>query len=364
VPYPKITFTVTENRDCPLYEHGQRFHLSGVGLAMESDAGASLITTAVFQVDGRRPSCKTLCADLTRLLIRYERVDRIPRCLISCSGCTGSIELEYTVPLLPPADATTDLVSEEVLQTLADFPFFRAIDRTELEEVVRAFTLVKHPAGTVVLRQGEPGGEFYIIVSGRVRVLNESGLTITTLERGEVFGEMSLICEEHVGATVQTCEPSAFLAIDARHFHNILQKFPDLQLYFTRLLARRLSRANQGRADDQGSAITGRLEEIPPEALFQTLHANRKTGILTVTGLSRGTARFSLRQGGLIRARYRSTDGAEAFYAVLREKHGLFRFTPGLPPEELETPELGSFMRLLMTGIQRLDEEQAGVRDN
>jgi hypothetical protein len=102
--------------------------------------------------------------------------------------------------------------------------------------------------------------------------------------------------------------------------------------------------------------MIGKLEEIPPEALFQTLNANHKTGILTITQLQKGTARFSLRQGSLIKASYAGNKGESAFFVLLRVKNGRFKFTPGLPPEDLDVPEIGHFMKLLMEGLQRMDE--------
>ena len=30
--------------------------------------------------------------------------------------------------------------------------------------------------------------------------------------------------------------------------------------------------------------------------------------------------------------------------------------TPGIPPEDFETPEIGFFMKLLMEGMRRLDD--------
>ena len=41
---------------------------------------------------------------------------------------------------------------------------------------------------------------------------------------------------------------------------------------------------------------------------------------------------------------------------MLREKQGRFKFTPGLPPEDFDVPEIGYFMKLLMQGLQRMDE--------
>ena len=89
---------------------------------------------------------------------------------------------------------------------------------------------------------------------------------------------------------------------------------------------------------------------------------NSKTGILTIDELSKGTARFSFKQGALIKARYKSMSGEDAFYEILKEHKGRFRFTPGIPPEDFELPEIAFFMKLLMEGMRRLDEEKSRSR--
>ena len=121
-------------------------------------------------------------------------------------------------------------------------------------------------------------------------------------------------------------------------------------------MAERLNKSNKIRAEDLTSGITGNLSEIPPEALFQTLNMNNKTGILTISDLSKGTARFSFRQGALIKAKYHEHIGDMAFYQILKEDSGRFRFTPGIAQEDFTTPEIGFFMKLLMEGMRRLDE--------
>ena len=85
---------------------------------------------------------------------------------------------------------------------------------------------------------------------------------------------------------------------------------------------------------------------------------NSKTGILTITELSgdTGTARFSFRQGSLIKAKYDEYAGDLAFYQILKEGSGRFRFTPGISSKDFNTPEIGFFMKLLMEGMRRLDE--------
>ena len=359
--FPKVTFRVCETRHCPMYRYGDTFTVSGIAVFMDNDGDSSFINTTVVQSNQHRNNCKILNGDFTKIIIEYERADQIPDCLISCSGCTGSIRLEHSRKLLPEEDnreGNTNNIAA-IIHTLSDFPFFRNIDPKNLNQIVQSAQLQKFEKDDIIIRKGDPGSNFYIVVSGKVDVLNEAGISISTLSRGEVFGEMSLLCEENVGATVQAAESTEVLNIDHKLFRNILDKYPAMQLYFTRMLARRLSRSNQIRSDDYASGMIGKLEEIPPEALFQTLNVNTKTGILTITQLPRGTARFSMRQGALIKASYGGQKGEAAFYAILREKKGRFKFTPGLPPEDFDVPEIGYFMKLLMEGMQRIDEHPA-----
>ncbi len=355
--FPKISFRVCETRHCPMFFYGDVFQLSGIAISMESNGESSFISTTMVHSPPNRGTCKILNADLTKIIIEYERADQIPDCMISCSGCTGSLRVEHFRHTRREQEvgAIDDQVSG-MLHLLSDFPFFRNIDHNGLNSVVQHFKRISYRKSDIILRKGDPGGAFFIVVTGQVDILNDAGIPISTLKAGEVFGEMSLICEENVGATVQASSDCQLLRASHHHFKSILQKYPSLQTYFTRLLAKRLTDANKIRSDDYASGMIGKLEEIPPEALFQTLNANHKTGILTITQLQKGTARFSLRQGALIKATYGGVKGETAFYEVLREKTGRFRFTPGLPPEDFDVPEIGYFMKLLMEGLQRIDE--------
>lgn len=360
--FPKIVFRVSETRHCPLFRYGDVFQISGIAINMESNGENSFISTTMVHSPPNRGNCKILNGDLTKIIIEYERADQIPDCMISCSGCTGSIRLEHfrNIRTEDESEGRSDQISS-MFHLLSNFSFFRNIDQSNLNSVINYFKLRNFKKSEIILRKGDPGGFFYIVVSGQVEILNDAGIPISSLKRGEVFGEMSLICEENVGATVQAGNDCELLYIGHKHFKSILQKYPTLQMYFTRLLAKRLTDSNKVRSDDYASGMIGKLEEIPPEALFQTLNANNKTGILTITQLTKGTARFSLRQGALIKASYAGIKGETAFYEVLREKNGRFKFTPGLPPEDFDVPEIGYFMKLLMEGLQRMDERSTAT---
>ncbi len=355
--FPKVIFRIVENRRCPLYKFDDSFELTGIAIPLTNKSENSFITTSIVKYPPDKKVCKILNGDLGKILVQYERGDKIPFCMISCSGCTGSIRLEHSrkEKLFNHSDTYSNELAS-MIHVLSDFAFFKNIDDKHLDTVLSFFRLNSYDSGEIVIRKGDPGGRFYIIVSGSVNVLNDAGIIISTLDKGDVFGEMSLICNDNINATIQVKEPTKILYIDQPNFNKILDYYPAIQLYFSRLMAQRLNRSNKVRAEDLASGMIGNLAEIPPEALFQTLNMNNKTGILTINELGGGTARFSFRQGSLIKAKYGRYEGDLAFYQILKEKSGRFRFTPGIPPEDFSTPEIGFFMKLLMEGMRRLDE--------
>jgi CRP-like cAMP-binding protein len=355
----KVSFRVFKVNDCPLYRTGDRFSVSGIAVPMDDEEDSSLVTTMVINNPDHRKNCKILCSDFSRLIIENERADLIPEGVVTCSGCPGRIRLEnrledFLEEDYPEEDSTGQ---EGLLLLLQNFPFFRNIDRADLADVVRLFRRRKYAEDELILRRGDRGDYFYVVIAGRVNVLNDAALPIASLTVGDVFGEMSLLSEENASATVQAAVECELLYIDNREFRRVLRKYPTLHSYFTKLLARRLSLANTYRSGDIVSSMGGKLQEIPPEALFQTLNAGRRTGILTISQLSRGTARYSLRQGSIIRASYAGERGRKAFYEIFREKEGIYKFTPGLPPEDFDAPEIGYFMKLLMEGLHRAEDQ-------
>jgi CRP/FNR family transcriptional regulator, cyclic AMP receptor protein len=170
-----------------------------------------------------------------------------------------------------------------------------------------------------------------------------------------VFGEMSLISGEPVGATIKVLEPTTVLYIRGQDFLKVLNRFPSLQMYFARLLSRRLTQSNILISKEFSSGMTGTLSQMPPVELFQTLNYNQKTGILKMN-LPEGPASFAFRGGSIIKAEYGSDTGKSAFFSILGEKEGRFHFVPGLPDQDMALPELGMFMELLMEGLRKLDE--------
>ncbi len=336
-------FRIIKDDNCPLYERGDEFQLSG----------------KIFRVPMNKAPCLILAKDVLKLLQQQGSTPLDPNPAFNCSGCTGRILFQYKEPsreIPVPVDGKSDNYVGAVVNLLSSFSIFKSLKEEEIRDIVAFLRLNKFEEDDTILRKGEPGRNLFIIVSGKVEVVSEDGMSIAFMASGEVFGEMSLLSGDPVGATIKVVEPTTVLYIGAKDFKKVLNEIPSLQLNFTRLLARRMAEINLARSEEFASGMTGKLSEMPPAELFQTLNVNQKTGVLTLK-LPRESAYLSFREGELISARYRNREGQDAFFELLKIKEGRFKFIPGLSPEEMEAPEIGDFMHLLMEGLRKIDED-------
>ena len=109
---------------------------------------------------------------------------------------------------------------------------------------------------TWIVREGEEGHAFYLIVEGDVEVLKHAGCShevrLATLHQGDVFGEMCILCTMPRAASIRTLDEAKIIEIKAATLHHLYQKMPDqyaiVILNIARDLARRLSQLDEAYA--------------------------------------------------------------------------------------------------------------------
>lgn len=359
----EASFTVISVSDCPFFKVGDEFKVSGNALLIEHNKGNKFISTIIIDLPARRRECRSLVTELNKMLVTHERVDRIPDAVISCPRCHGEVQLEYkrgiSIALVEDIQRYSDDVGT-IASLLGNFSIFRTLAQDDLRDLVSLLRLKKFSPGDAIISKGEPGKNLFIILSGLVNVVDDDGLSITKLQNGEVFGEMSLISGDPVGATIRVVEPTTVLFIRGQDFLKVLNRFPSLQMYFARLLSRRLAESNVMISKEYLSGMTGTLNQMPLVELFQTLNYNQKTGRLKLN-LSNGSAQCLFNTGSIIHAQYGRKTGKQAFFSILGEKEGRFQFIPGLQENEIDKPKLGMFMELLMEGLRILDEDRSAA---
>ena len=207
-----------------------------------------------------------------------------------------------------------------------------------------------------MLRKGAPAQNFYILLSGTAAVLDDSMTCLSRLSKGDVFGEMSLISGDPVGATIKVVEPASMVAIEGSDFKGIINKFPSVQMYLARLLTKRLAAANVQRTEINTSGMSGELSQMSATELLQALELSQKSGMLTLT-LPKGSAQLLMKNGNLIQADYANKAGKEAIFEILMETEGRFTFNPEFPEDQPNAPRIGSLMEILLGASKMIDEK-------
>lgn len=133
---------------------------------------------------------------------------------------------------------------------LEGIPLFEGLARGELEEVARQFKEATLDKGVVVVRQGEHGDRFYLLVRGELEVRREvdgEDQLIAYIEPGEIFGEMALLLNEPRNATVRVSRAARLIWLDKHSFDRWILSNSKVLERLSRTLASRLAtRARQG----------------------------------------------------------------------------------------------------------------------
>ena len=93
---------------------------------------------------------------------------------------------------------------------------FSGCSKRELGEIARITDEIDFPAGKVLIRQGEPGRQRFIIGEGNVDVTRDGKQLPSERGGSEFFGEISLVSASPTTATVETTTPVRALIITPR----------------------------------------------------------------------------------------------------------------------------------------------------
>ena len=146
-------------------------------------------------------------------------------------------------PEAAPAPAEDGAALGQEVGLLAKIPLFAGMERSKLK--LLAFTSERQDfeEGQVLFNQGDPGDRAFVIVDGAVDVIVETAdgpQVLSKPGRGDVIGELALLCEEPRTATVKANQPLTVLSISGDVFFRLIQENPDVSVALTRIVAKRL----------------------------------------------------------------------------------------------------------------------------
>lgn len=104
---------------------------------------------------------------------------------------------------------------------------FAQLPSPRIEELLARFEPVNAASGEVVIREGEEGDYYYVIVSGRCRVERAVGgvkVTVAELARGDAFGEEALASQTRRNASVVMIGDGELLRLGKSDFDALLRE--------------------------------------------------------------------------------------------------------------------------------------------
>ena len=135
------------------------------------------------------------------------------------------------MPLRLRRDAKVKLISK--------VPLFAGLSKQQLGRVASIADEIDLPKGKVLMREGDRGREFFVLLEGEAEV-RRKGRKLATRRAGEFFGEIALLSDLPRVATVTATTPVRALVIRDSEFRGLLSQTPQIALKVLQAVAERL----------------------------------------------------------------------------------------------------------------------------
>ena len=127
-------------------------------------------------------------------------------------------------------------MSEREILLIADFlarePIFHGLELAQIRWLAERFTRTAYSPDQVVFSQGDQAKEFFIVYSGKVRIVTDEGgeeSQLRILSPGDFFGEEALLTDELENYSIKAGENAELLHMQADDFALFLNNYPHIQ---------------------------------------------------------------------------------------------------------------------------------------
>jgi CRP-like cAMP-binding protein len=127
------------------------------------------------------------------------------------------------------------------IELLKKVPLFAGCTKGELRQLASIADELELREGTVLTREGRIGHEFFVLISGTVRV-TQGDRTIGDLSGGDWLGEIALLTKAPRTATATATSPVDTLVIVDRSFRRVVENMPSIAIKVLTGVAERLAR--------------------------------------------------------------------------------------------------------------------------
>lgn len=244
----------------------------------------------------------------------------------------------------------------KIADTIKKSSAFSHFSDAQVEQLCRCTSMARYPAGSIVIKEGDPTRDAYLLGKGAVRVQRETPFgtyVFADLAPGAFFGEASYIDEGHRSSDILVVEDSVLLPFNALALSTLTERDPHftIALYwaFWRSLSEKLRGTNEqltkfamegGRPLEQSASAARddgfRVGLNDRQELFR----EQKLSPRDITFLSTLSKERRLAVDQVL---FREGDPGDNLYIVLEGKVRISKFLPGAGEEALAILDRGNY---------------------
>jgi CRP/FNR family transcriptional regulator, cyclic AMP receptor protein len=170
---------------------------------------------------------------------------------------------------------------QQLSDHLANVPLFAACSRSDIKILARHMVEVEVPAGATIVKEGDRGDAFYVVIEGEALVAiagsRRSSREVAKLAPGGWFGELAVLDPAPRNATVTANTALVVGVLGARVFRAVLRDVPSLTEKLLAGMARRLRDADRV-LNDLGAQPRSGASRTRAAGDAQPPHRPRRTG--------------------------------------------------------------------------------------
>lgn len=163
-----------------------------------------------------------------------------------------------TTTAAPAADASPHTLREALRSTI----LFAELDDAQLDHIAAAGTMRSLRRGVVLFEEGAEPHEFYLVMSGRIAIVQESDggreSLLALMGPGDLFGELGCLDGDTRSAQARALEQSEVLVMPYAELRLLYDSHPTALWSAVRLLARRLRATDRALSDTVFLDVMGR----------------------------------------------------------------------------------------------------------
>lgn len=127
---------------------------------------------------------------------------------------------------------------------LRNIPLFELLDENEIYALAQQLDQKHFWAGQMIFNEGDPGGTMFIVHSGKVELFTtdeaDERILLSFMNRGELFGEFSLLDNEPRSASAKALEDTMLFVIDRHDLEMLFQSHQHAAFDLMAMLSRRI----------------------------------------------------------------------------------------------------------------------------